>query len=141
MLTIHLPLHFWGLNIHELRNMHPPRKKKTQLYGICFSSHLIKNFPVIFNFPEGLVSQVTPPGLKMFRGMVNDCVMDILYYFSPIYGPEVSQYLFFCCLFVCLFFLPPSHLPTSSLSSITYQSSSLLSLYFLSLFLTNERSV
>ena len=39
----------------------------------------------------GLVNQVTPPGLKMFRGLVNDCVMDILYYFSPVYGPEVSM--------------------------------------------------
>ncbi len=41
----------------------------------------------------GLVSTITPHGLKMMREMVNDCVLDVFYYFSPKYGPEVSPSL------------------------------------------------
>ena len=39
----------------------------------------------------GLVNRITPRGLKMVRNLVNDCVMDVFYYFSPKFGPEVIR--------------------------------------------------
>ena len=37
-----------------------------------------------------MLYSITPHGLKSLRGLLNDSVLDVMFYLSPRYGPEVS---------------------------------------------------
>ena len=45
----------------------------------------------------GVLNNITPHGVKMLRSMFNDSVLDVLYYMSPKFGPEVCV-----CVCVCV---------------------------------------
>ena len=42
----------------------------------------------------GLLNVITPHGLKRIRGVINDTIIDVMYYMSSKYGPEVCINLF-----------------------------------------------
>ena len=37
----------------------------------------------------GTLDRITPHGVRMLRAMVNDSVLDVMYYMSHRFGPEV----------------------------------------------------
>ena len=39
----------------------------------------------------GVLSSITPHSVKGLRGLINDSVLDIMFYLSPRYGPEVTH--------------------------------------------------
>ena len=39
---------------------------------------------------KGLLNVITPHGLKSLRGLINNTVIDVFYYMSSKYGPEVN---------------------------------------------------
>ena len=39
----------------------------------------------------GILNTITPQGVKMLRTLFNESVLDVLYYMSPKFGPEVIQ--------------------------------------------------
>jgi phospholipase DDHD1 len=44
---------------------------------------------------KGVINTITPQGLKMVRGVINDTVLDVMFYLSPKYGPEIMDGLRF----------------------------------------------
>ena len=42
-------------------------------------------------FSAGAVASITPHGVKALRAILNDSVLDIMFYVSPRFGPEVSS--------------------------------------------------
>lgn len=38
-----------------------------------------------------MLASITPHGVKSLRGLVNDSVLDVMFYLSPRFGPEVSN--------------------------------------------------
>ena len=51
----------------------------------------------------GTLDRITPHGVRMLRAMVNDSVLDVMYYMSQRFGPEVSMYVRVCaCVHVCV---------------------------------------
>ena len=49
----------------------------------------------IFTLP-GLLSTITPHGIRMLRSLLNDSIVDVMYYMSPRFGPEVGLYSTSC---------------------------------------------
>lgn len=45
--------------------------------------------PLEYPPPTGVLSDITPHGVMKLRTIFNDSVLDVLYYMSPKYGPEV----------------------------------------------------
>ena len=45
----------------------------------------------------GTLDRITPHGVRMLRAMVNDSVLDVMYYMSQRFGPEVCV-----CVCVCV---------------------------------------
>lgn len=39
----------------------------------------------------GVLSSITPHSVKALRGLINDSVLDIMFYLSSRYGPEVKH--------------------------------------------------
>ena len=48
-----------------------------------------------FSVCAGTLDRITPHGVRMLRAMVNDSVLDVMYYLSLRFGPEV-------CVCVCV---------------------------------------
>ena len=42
----------------------------------------------------GLLTNITPHGVKMLREMFNNSAVDVMYYTSPRFGPEVRTYVY-----------------------------------------------
>ena len=40
----------------------------------------------------GVLGMITPHGVRMIRGVFNDTVVDVMYYMSSRFGPEVGSY-------------------------------------------------
>ena len=47
---------------------------------------------MVFNYSTGAVASITPHGVKALRAILNDSVLDIMFYVSPRFGPEVRSY-------------------------------------------------
>ena len=51
----------------------------------------------------GTLDRITPHGVRMLRAMVNDSVLDVMYYMSQRFGPEVCVCVCLCiCVCVCV---------------------------------------
>ena len=44
---------------------------------------------VVVIFQIGLVDSLTLPNVHAIRGILNSSLLDVMYYLSPAYGPEV----------------------------------------------------
>ena len=45
---------------------------------------------IITMFCAGLVDSLTLPNVHAIRSILNSSLLDVMYYLSPTYGPEVS---------------------------------------------------
>ena len=45
---------------------------------------------MVFHYSTGAVASITPHGVKALCAILNDSVLDIMFYVSPRFGPEVG---------------------------------------------------
>lgn len=55
----------------------------------------------VSTLPQGVLNTITPHGVKMVREAINESAIDVMYYLSPKYGPEVSS----TCILTCAVYI------------------------------------